>query len=217
MKTAMILAAGRGSRLKPLTNNIPKALCLVHGIPLIEYHVNNLAKSGFTHIVINHAYLGGKIRQHLGCGDRFGVDIRYSPEPTGGLETGGGIVNALPLLGTEPFVTVNADIYTDFDFSRLHVAENSLANFVLVKKPAFRPHSDFGLSKDNRLSNDNKQYTYTGIACYRPALFEKLKPGRFSVAPLLSQLAEDQSASAEVFHGKWIDIGSPERLKQANA
>ncbi|MBY0377209.1 MAG: NTP transferase domain-containing protein, partial [Gammaproteobacteria bacterium] len=123
MKTAMILAAGRGDRLKPLTEKQPKAMCLVQQKPLIEHHVARLAELGFERIVINHAYLGSQIRRHLGTGSKWGIEICYAPEPPGGLETGGGIYNALPLLGKQPFVTVNADVFTDFNFRMLHLAE----------------------------------------------------------------------------------------------
>lgn len=217
MKTAMILAAGRGRRLRPITNFMPKALCSVKGTPLIERHVKNLAQAGFTNIVINHAYLGDKVRNYLGSGKQFGVNISYSAEPTGGLETGGGIVNALHLLGNDTFVTVNADIFTNYDFKNLKLEPGNLAHLVLINKPEFRPHSDFGLANGNRLSNVNKQYTFTGIACYSLDVFSKLKPGRFSVAPILCNLANSNEASGEVFSGIWSDIGSPERLRQANS
>ncbi len=216
MNTAMILAAGRGERLKPITDFIPKALCTVHHIPLIEYHVTNLSQAGFGRVIINHAYLGWKIRQHLGNGARWGIDICYSPEPPGGLETGGGIVNALPLLGKDPFLTVNADIFTDFNFATLHLPNASLAHVVLVDKPAYLPEADFGLSKDMHLENADRLYTFAGIACYHPILFSDLAPGRFSVTPLLRKLANNQQATGEVYHGQWMDIGSPERLALAN-
>lgn len=217
MKTAMILAAGRGARLRPLTDTLPKALCKVHGIPLIEYHVNNLASAGFKTIVINHAYLGGEIRNRLKNGARWNVDIVYSAEPPGGLETGGGIVNALKQLGDEPFVTVNADIFTDFDFSTLSLAEHHLAHLVLVKQLSYYAHADFGLSKDGLLSNQEKQFTFSGIACYRPELLTNVQPGRFSITPLIRKAAEAQRVSCNVYDGYWSDIGTPERLTLANS
>jgi len=216
MKTAMILAAGRGQRLQPITNTMPKALCLVHGKPLIEHHVINLATAGFKKIIINHAHLGGEIRQHLGCGDAYGIQIIYSPEPTGALETGGAIVNAHHLLGKQPFVTVNADIFTDYDFSQLQLIPKALAHLVLVNKPEYLALGDFGLSKDNVLNTHHPKYTFSGITCYQPSLFHPRKPGRFSMTPILKQLAADQLATAEVFHGTWFDIGTPERLALAN-
>lgn len=216
MKTAMILAAGRGERLRPITDLLPKALCTVHGIPLIEYHVANLARAGFERLIINHAHLGGQIRQHLGDGTRWGVEICYSPEPPGGLETGGGILNALPLLGDQPFLTVNADIFTDYDFASLELPIKSLVHLVLLKKPAYIAEGDFGLSESGLLDNMNKQYTFLGIACYRPELFREMKPGRYSVIPLLRQLVGNKQASGEVYQGKWFDIGSAVQLEMAN-
>ncbi|WP_019215971.1 N-acetylmuramate alpha-1-phosphate uridylyltransferase MurU [Legionella tunisiensis] len=214
MKTAMILAAGRGVRLKPLTDQVPKAMCQVHNKPLIEYHVEKLAKSGFERIVINHAYLGGQIRQHLGNGTRWGVEICYSPEPPGGLETGGGIHAALPLLGNTPFITVNADIFTDYDFSQLSLAEETMAHLVLVPNPQHN-QGDFGLGNQQRLTNQ-KLYTFAGITCYRPEAFEQCKTGRYSVVSLLRDLTSRNLASGELYQGLWIDIGSSERLKFAN-
>lgn len=216
MKTAMILAAGRGERLRPITDSIPKALCTVHGTPLIEYHVVNLAKAGFEKIVINHAYLGGKIRQYLGNGRRWGIEICYSPEPPGGLETGGGIFNALPLLGLEPFVTVNADIITDYDFKTMKLPPTSLVHLVLINKPAYFSQSDFGLSTSFQLNNDHREYTVAGITCYHPNVFSQCEPGRYSVVPLWRQLAAANQATGEVFLGQWLDIGTPQRLRLAN-
>lgn len=216
MKVAMILAAGRGERLRPLTDYQPKALCRVHNIPLIEYHVTHLALAGFERLIINHAHLGGQIRAHLGTGERFGVEIIYSPEPPGGLETGGGIVNALPLIGDEPFLTVNADIFTDYNFASLTLPKTSAAHLVLINKPSYLLHGDFGLSNHCLLENTPRQYTFAGIACYRPNIFHKLIPGRYSLPPLLRQLATEKLATAEFFKGFWIDIGTPERLRLAN-
>ena len=216
MKTAMILAAGRGERLRPLTDSRPKALCTVHNIPLIEYHVANLALAGFERLIINHAYLGGHIRRHLGDGRHWNIEIVYSPEPPGAFETGGAIVNALPLLGENPFLTVNADIFTDYNFALLKLPETSLAHLLLVNKPLHMQQGDFGLSKTHRLENTNRRYTFSGIACYRPELFKSFGPGRYSVTPLLRHLASNLQATGEIYQGLWIDIGSPERLLSAN-
>ena len=216
MKTAMILAAGRGERLKPLTNFIPKAMCLVHGIPLIEHHVRNLADAGFTRLIINHAYLGGQIRRHLGNGKAWGVEISYTPEPPGGLETGGGIFNALPLLGNDPFLTVNADIFTDFKFNTFKLPANFLAHLLLGTNPAHNLRGDFGLKNNQQLTNEETHYTFLGVACYHPDIFRACQPGRYSVTPLLKSLVSNQCASGELFQGKWIDIGTIERLKEAN-
>lgn len=217
MKTAMILAAGRGERLKPLTEVRPKALCLIKGKPLIEHHVINLAKAGFERLVINHAYLGGQIRHYLGNGSRWGIEICYSPEPPGGLETGGGIVNALPLLGKQPFITVNADIYTDFDFTKLHHADNNFIHVILVNKnPLLNHHGDFGLKNQNQLTNTNPEYTLAGICSYHPQVFAEHKQGRYSVAPMIRHHAEHHKATASLYNGVWFDIGSIDRLQAAN-
>lgn len=216
VKTAMILAAGRGERLRPITDKQPKAMCTVHGVPLIEHHVKRLAEAGFERIIINHAYLGGQIRQHLGLGQRFGVEICYSPEPPGGLETAGGIINALPLWESSELVTVNADIYTDYPIVALKRPEASLAHLVLVKKPPYFDHGDFGLTHSQLLLNQDKRYTFSGIACYHRSLFAKHPPCRSSLTPLLRQLATDQRASGELYEGPWIDIGTADRLRQAN-
>lgn len=216
MKTAMILAAGRGERLKPLTRFTPKALCRIQGIPLIERHVTRLAQAGFETIIINHAYLGDQIRRHLGHGQSLGVTIAYSPEPPGGLETGGGIYQALDLLGNAPFLTVNADILTDYDFSQLVLPSHALLHLVLADNPAHNTAGDFGLTAAGLVTND-RIYTYLGIACYRPEVFTSCKPGRYSVTPLIRALIQDQRVSGELFQGLWLDIGSVERLNQAHA
>jgi MurNAc alpha-1-phosphate uridylyltransferase len=217
MKTAMILAAGRGERLKPLTDHTPKAMCKVHGIPLIEHHVINLARAGFTHLVVNHAYLGGQIRHYLGNGSRWDVKISYSPEPPGGLETAGGIVKALPLLGKHPFITVNADIYTDFNFKSLQVDAVSYLHLVLVKRnPALAHHGDFGLINNTPVENPPLEYTFAGIACYNPQVLKQCHYGRYSVAYLIRRLVNEGKATAELHSGKWFDIGSLERLAAAN-
>lgn len=216
MKIAMILAAGRGERLRPFTEIKPKALCLIKGRPLIEYHVHNLAKAGFERIVINHAYLGGQIRQYFGNGAHFGVEICYSPEPPGGLETGGGIVNALPLLGTKPFITVNADIYTDFDFTNIQIEENPTIHAILVKKnPTLNHHGDFGLM-NHKLSNIHREYTFAGICCYHPQVFLEYHSGRYSVTPIIRKYADQNKVTASLHEGSWFDIGTKERLIAAN-
>ncbi|MFA5960582.1 MAG: nucleotidyltransferase family protein [Tatlockia sp.] len=215
MKTAMILAAGRGERLKPLTEKLPKAMCLVGDKPLIAHHVTHLAQSGFEQIVINHAYLGGQIRRYLGNGAHWSVDIHYAPEPPGGLETGGGILNALPLLGDKPFVTVNADVLTDYNFSTLHLPEETLAHLILVENPPHKKQGDFGLF-GNKVSLDFPFYTFSGIACYHPLAFQACKIGRYSVTPLLRDLVKQKGVSGALHSGLWIDIGSFEGLLSAN-
>lgn len=217
MKIAMILAAGRGERLKPLTDQIPKALCIVRGKPLIEHHVINLVKAGFDKIVINHAYLGGQIRHYLGNGQRYGIEIEYSPEPPGGLETGGGIVKALPMLGKQPFLAVNADIYTDFEFKQLDMATEQPIHIVLINKnPALKHHGDFSLINGTQLCNDNPEYTFAGIAIYHPKVFTDCKQGRYSLTPFIRSYADQRKATGSLYKGIWFDIGSLERLTAAN-
>lgn len=214
MKIAMILSAGRGERLRPLTDTMPKALCRVKGKPLIEHHVINLAKAGFERLVINHAHLGGQIRQYLGDGSHFGVEICYSPEPPGGLETGGGIVQALDLLGEQPFLTVNADVYTEFDFASLNLNEIETPHIVLTpKNQALGHYGDFGLLPDGKLTNTNPQYVHSGISCYHPDFFANCQLGRYSVVPKLRQCVAKNKASGRLYSGPWYDIGSIERLK----
>lgn len=216
MKTAMILAAGRGERLKPLTNTIPKALCMVHDKPLIVHHILHLAQAGFERIVINHAYLGGKIRNLIGNGSTYGVEICYSPEPPGGLETGGGLLQALPLLGKDPFLVVNADIYTDYDFIACSLTPSNFIHLVLtLKNPDLNHPGDFGLTSQHQVTNTEKMYTFTGIAVYRPEMFKNCEYGRFSLKPMLKSLVNNGLVSGEWYQGKWFDIGSQERLKAA--
>jgi MurNAc alpha-1-phosphate uridylyltransferase len=211
MKVAMILAAGRGERLKQLTQTCPKALFMVREKPLIEHHLIGLAAAGFERVVINHAYLGGKIRQYLGDGQRFGLEICYSAEPPGGYETGGGVVNALPLLGKEPFAVVNADIYTDFDFKHLH--EATPLHLVLVKKaPELGHRGDFGLL-EGRVINHNQEYVFACIAVYHPEFFASYMPGRYSLTPFLRHQVAQGEVSASIHHGLWFDIGSLQRYQ----
>ncbi|WP_028388873.1 N-acetylmuramate alpha-1-phosphate uridylyltransferase MurU [Legionella fairfieldensis] len=216
MKTAMLLAAGRGERLKPLTEKTPKAMCPVQKKPLIEHHVEKLANSGFERVVINHAYLGGQIRRYLGKGSQWGIEICYTPEPPGGLETGGGIYNALPLLGDQPFITINADIFTDYDFGSLQIAQDIMAHLVLVRNPEHNSQGDFSLTKQGQLGNQNKKYTFAGIACYRPQAFHRCKTGRYSVVSLLHDIISQHQATGEIHQGFWADIGSLQRLQLVN-
>lgn len=215
MKTAMILAAGRGERLKPITNTIPKALCQVRGKPVIEHHIISLAKASYERIIINHAYLGDQLRHYLGTGQQWGVKLIYSPEPPGGLETGGGIFNALPLLGPNPFLVINADIYLEADYDQFFLPPNALANLILGKNPPHNLKGDFGVV-NNYLTNCPKTHTYLGIAYYHPLLFTGWKIGRYSIIPLLREKINDGYIAATLFDGQWWDIGSPQRLKGLN-
>lgn len=210
---AMILAAGKGERLRPLTLHTPKPLVRAGGVPLIEYHLQALAAAGFSEIVINHAWLGQQIEDHLGDGERFGVQLRYSPEGEP-LETGGGIFRALPLLGDEPFVIVNGDIWTDYDFAGLRRPLAGLAHVVLVDNPAQHPLGDFVL-KEGRAHEGlpgEAQLTYSGIAVLHPELFANCQPGAFKLAPLFRQAMGLGRVSAEHFAGRWIDVGTHQRL-----
>ncbi|MBC8518847.1 MAG: nucleotidyltransferase family protein [Gammaproteobacteria bacterium] len=219
---AMILAAGRGKRMRPLTDKIPKPLLKVRGRPLIEYHIEGLVAVGVRDIVINHGWLGGQIPQHLGDGSRFGADIQYSSEPPEALETGGGLVQALPLLGGEPFIVVNGDIFTDYDFGQLTGHEMGgqvsgvLAHLVLVDNPPHHGRGDFVL-EDDRVTgygavDVEPQLTYSGIAIFHPQLFDGIKCGRFPLAPILFDAVERGVVSGEHHKGRWSDVGTPERL-----
>ncbi len=210
---AMILAAGRGERMRPLTNRTPKPLLPVGGRPLIEYHLSALAEAGVSEIVINHAWLGKCIEQALGDGSRWAVKLRYSPEQEG-LETGGGILNALPLLGMRPFVVVNGDVWCNYPFSRLPKEPEGLAHLVLVDNPSHHPDGDFALRSGRVWLNGAPRLTYSGIAVLRPELFESCEPGRFPLAPLLRRAMQDGQVSGEHYRGDWVDVGTPERLKE---
>jgi MurNAc alpha-1-phosphate uridylyltransferase len=213
---AMILAAGRGERMRPLTDATPKPLLRIGGQTLIERHVNALAAAGIRDLVINHAHLGEQLVQALGDGAASGVEIRWSPEPPGALETGGGIFNALPLLGDAPFVVVNADIWTDFPFSELPGEPDGLAHLVLVDNPAHHPEGDFVLSSDRVSQGGGARLTFSGIGVYRPELFSGCSAGAFPLAPLLRQAMDDGRVSGARYHGVWFDIGTPERLQEVN-
>lgn len=217
MKTAMILAAGRGDRLKPLTNLAPKSLCLVGGQPLIVHHIKKLAAANFKKIIINHAWLGGKIRQTLGDGRDFGVDIVYSAEPPGGLETGGGIHQALPFIGNDPFACINADIYTDFDFSQLSLSLSACdTHLILVENPAHNPQGDFGLAGSKLIEKNNRRLTFSGIAVHHPRMFKDTRTGRYSITPILQKTISHGRGCGQQYDGVWVDIGCISRLNYAN-
>lgn len=213
---AMILAAGKGERLRPLTLHTPKPLIRVGGVPLIEYHLRALAAAGFTEIVINHAWLGQQIEDYLGDGSRFGVSIQYSAEGEP-LETGGGIFKALPLLGDNPFVVVNGDIWTDYDFAALRKPCAGLAHLVLVDNPPHHPTGDFCLieSQVQDAQPDGPALTYSGIAVLSPALFRGCEPGAFKLAPLLRTAMAAGHVTGEHLQGHWVDVGTHERLAEA--
>ncbi|BAW80920.1 nucleotidyl transferase [Candidatus Nitrosoglobus terrae] len=209
---AMILAAGRGERMRPLTDFTPKPLLQVGFKCLIEYLIESLAKAGFTDLVINHAHLGSQIEERLGDGKRYGVQICYSPESSNGLETGGGIFQALPLLGKEPFLVVNSDIWTDYPFARVRLIPEGLAYLILVNNPDYYPQGDFTLlGKQVRVEGGDK-LTFSGIGVYHPDLFTCCCPSRFPLAPLLRGAADQNLVTGEHYQGQWYDIGTPARL-----
>lgn len=212
---AMILAAGRGERMRPLTDSTPKPLLEVGGKPLIVWHIEKLARAGFTELVINHAHLGGQIVAALGDGSRFGVSIRYSPEIEA-LETAGGIANAMPLLGTDPFLVVNGDIFCDYDFSNLprELGEFS-AWLVLVDNPEHHPEGDFLLEQGKVLGEGECKLTFSGIGIYRPELFAAIARGaKARLAPILREQMAVGRVGGEHHQGLWLDIGTPQRLQE---
>lgn len=216
MMRAMILAAGKGERMLPLTQNTPKPLLKVHGKPLIEYHLENLVSAGYQDIVINHARLGEKIEAYLGDGERFGASITYSAEGVEPLETGGGIYRALPLLGGEPFLAVNADIWTDYPFAGLINLKPVLAHLVMVENPVHNPGGDFVLDENIICESEGNKYTFAGIGIYNPSLFKTINQEKFPLAPLLRQAITTGKVTGELYTGQWIDIGTPERLREIN-
>jgi len=212
---AMILAAGRGERMRPLTDHTPKPLLPVAGKPIIEHTIRQLVAAGFNDIVINHAHLGSQIEERLGNGQQFGANISYSPEGEQALETAGGIINALHLLGNEVFLVINGDIATDFPFAELKNRKVGLAHLVLVNNPEHHPHGDFGLDDAGSVIDDSgEQFTFSGIGLYRPELFEQTPAGKSKLGPLLRQAIAMRQVSGQRFTGFWMDIGTPERLQE---
>jgi len=213
----MLLAAGRGERLRPLTDQTPKPLLEVRGKPLIVWHLEALARAGVREVVINLSWLGGRIRAAVGEGGRFGLKIHYSEEPAAPLEAGGGIFHALPLLGAAPFLVVNSDTYTDIDFSRLSIAPAALAQLVLVPNPEHHPRGDFAWQDGEVLETGETRYTYAGIGVYRPELFAGCSAGRFPLLPVLRRAIAARRLRGDLFRGQWVDVGSAERLAALNA
>lgn len=213
---AMILAAGRGERMRPLTDHLPKPLLPVAGKTLIEHHLTALAAAGFREVVINHAWLGHLLEAQLGDGSAYGLRIQYSPEGPVGIETAAGIKKALPLLGDDPFLVVNGDVLTDYPFSQLPVlAKDQLAHLVLVPNPVQHPQGDFGLAEGLALDSAAEQFTFSGIALYRPAFFAQVGSGSQKLAPYLRAAMQQRQVSASLYEGYWADIGTPERLALA--
>ena len=211
---AMILAAGRGERLRPLTDRVPKPLVEICGKPLIEHHMENLAAAGFRDIVINQGHLGDQLRQTIGDGSRWEVTIHWSDEQPSALETGGGIFQALPMLGPAPFLVVNGDIWTTYPVEKLRAVKCDWAHLVLIPNPKHHPLGDFAL-EGARVRNDGAQkVTFSGIAVYHPRFFARCVPGKFSVVPLMRAAIDAHIVTGELFNGPWGDVGTLERLQE---
>lgn len=211
---AMILAAGRGERMRPLSDSVPKPLLEAGGKPLIVHLIERLARAGIRDLVINHSHLGEQVERYLGDGSRYGVRIAYSHEAGGGLETGGGIFKALPLINTDPFLVVNGDIWTDYPFERLPARIAGLAHLVLVDNPSQHPRGDFAL-RDGRVHAEGEpRLTFSGIGLYARALFAHCQPGKFPLAPMLRAAMAQGQVSGERYAGDWRDIGTPQRLEE---
>lgn len=215
---AMILAAGRGERMRPLTDHTPKPLLSVAGKPLIVHHLEALRAAGFREFVINTGHLGEQLPAVLGDGHRWGVRIAYSPEPPDALETGGGVFQALPLLGSEPFLVVNGDVWTNYPFARLstRLAGSALAHLVLVDNPPHHAQGDFSLEDGGESVGESgtERLTFSGVSVLRPELFAGCRPGRFPLGPLLRRAIAINQVSGEHFTGAWRDIGTPQRLAE---
>jgi len=212
----MILAAGLGKRMRPLTLTKPKPLIPVLDKPLIQYHIESLRSAGITQLAINHAWLGEQIEQEFGCGSSLGVEIRYSPEGEP-LETGGGIYKALPIVAPEqkPFVIVNGDVFTDFPFEQLPQKIDGLAHLVMVNNPVQHPAGDFALEDDGKLAQQGvRKFTYSGIAVISPKLFARAPEGGFPLAPLLREAMDKGLVTGQLYDGLWVDVGTPQRLEQ---
>ncbi len=227
---ALILAAGLGERMRPLTNATPKPLLVAGGKPLIVWHLEKLAAIGVEDVVVNTSWLADQFRQQLGDGSRWDVRLHYAYEGTTPLETGGGMWNALTLLGDTPFIAVNGDIWTDYDFARLPRGFAGDAHLVLVDNPPQHPHGDFALQDDGHVASDGaSRLTFAGIGLYRPALFDGWRdiignapgadeaPPRFKLAPLLRAAMARDLVSGEHHRGRWTDVGTPARLSQLDA
>ena len=209
---AMILAAGKGERLRPLTDDVPKALVEVNGQSLLERHLQNVHDAGIERVVINLGWLGERIAERIGSGSGFGLEVVYSIEGDNILETGGGIHKALPMLGDDPFLVVNADIYTDMPVPSIELANEHVGHLVMVPTPDYRDHGDFDLVGGMIRNGDAPSLTFSGVAIYRPEFFAGCEPGRFPLAPMLREAAEARTLAGSLYEGLWADIGTPERL-----
>lgn len=215
---AMILAAGRGERLRPLTDRTPKPLIEVGDQPLIAHHLNKLARAGVGEVVINLAWLGQQIRDAVGDGRRFGLQVRYSAEPEGALETAGGMIQALPLLGDQPFIMISADVFCDFPLEQLSTIDlNHLGHLVMVSNPSHHPDGDFALDGSGKLVRDHPALTFSGIALLHPRIFSGWPPGRLPLRPVLEKALEAGLITGQHHAGLWSDVGTLDRLADIRA
>jgi len=214
---AMVLAAGRGERLMPITASVPKALVEVQGRTLLEHRLLALASAGIETVVINLGWFGDKIIEKIGSGAAYGLNVIYSPEGDNILETGGGIQRALPMLGPDPFLVVNADIYSDMPLPLEDLPAECMGHLVLVPKPDYRPTGDFGLLEGRVRNVSDPHLTFSGVAVYRPEFFDDCTPGRFSIVSMLRAAADAGTLSGSVYSGRWHDVGTPDRLAELNA
>jgi N-acetyl-alpha-D-muramate 1-phosphate uridylyltransferase len=214
---AMVLAAGRGERMRPLTDSTPKPLLLAGGKPLIGHVLEGLARAGILQIVINLSWLGERIRSTLGQGAGYGVEISYTEEGPIPLETGGGIVNALPLLGADPFIVVSGDIWTDFDFRSLQLPAGADGQVVLVANPPHHPRGDFALEGDRVIARDSERLTYANIGLFRREMFGACAPGRFPLVQVLERSIVAGRLRGRSHRGEWLNIGTPEQLAALDA
>ena len=218
----MILAAGRGARMRELTDGLPKPMIRVAGRPLIEYHLMSLARAGVREVVINLGWHGARIRDGIGEGRRFGLQVKYSDEGWPALESGGGIFHALPLLGEDPFVVVNGDVYSDYPLAQLVARARSLpagtlAHLVLVANPDHNPRGDFALVDGRVLNSETGRSTFSGLSVHRREFFAGCSPGHFPLLPLWRAAADRRELAGELYAGRWSDVGTPERLAQLEA
>jgi N-acetyl-alpha-D-muramate 1-phosphate uridylyltransferase len=214
---AMLLAAGRGERMRPITDSLPKPLVPVAGKPLIAWHLASLARAGFREVVVNTSWLAAQLHAALGDGSAWGVSITWSDEGPVPLETGGGIYRAVPLLGPDPFLVVNADIWTDIDFATLSLEDGAHAHLVLVPNPPHNLRGDFGLDGDLVVSRDTDRFTYSGVGIFRHEFFGGASGERFPLLPLLNRGIAARRVRGEVHRGAWSDVGTPERLAALDA
>ena len=214
---AMILAAGRGERLRPLTDEVPKSLVEVGGESLLERHLENVRSAGIGKVVINLGWLGNRIAERVGAGSRYGLEVVYSDEGEDILETGGGIHKALPMLGDDPFLVVNADIYTDMPVPDVTLDDDQLGHLVMVRTPDYRDNGDFDIDAGLIRNGENAALTFSGVAIYRPEFFDGCEAGRFPLAPMLREAADRGQLSGSLYEGLWADVGTPERLAALEA